>query len=364
MKFLCTMTFLLMMLSHPVQAANMLSIRQLNEQAPQRWTECYQTRWQEICIDVLPSLPNTDTLPILKVIPDLSAPDLAHIASIWAGETRDRGTFNIYQVDPPQRDRKAEENAKTYIYFPPFENTDYHGLTFADLMAEAEDRIMSINHGEWRVSPPLSLSINIPSVEQASNFHWLSCSLLFLQELRHIPVLTHALSGVDDSRDGLPFYKPFLTYQADPSGYARMGGRKVKISEVLSEDVPLLDFSLIRAAIEKEIAEGRIRKVFDVELGYALYNDPGATREQGTAWMKESVFYTLPVWAVNCYYIENGEKQMRDYTGRDVPERSAIEYKTVIINAQTGKVMDRADNRPITAEYHGFISWDDVGINP
>lgn len=365
MKFLYTMTILFfMMLPHPSQAANMLSIRQLKEQLPERWTQSYQTKWREVSVDVVPFAPEADTLPILKVVPDLSAPDSTKLGPTWAGEIRDRGTFNVYQVDPPQRDKKAGEKAKTITFYPPFEDTDYHGLTFADLIAEAEDRIVRIHHGEWRMSPPLRLSINIPSAEQANDLHWLSYSLNFSQELVQIPILIHALSGVDDPKDGLPIYLPFLSYQGNPSGYARVGGRKVNLSEVVAEDVPLLDFSHIRAAIEEEITAGRIRKIFDVELGYALYNEPGATREQGTAWMKKTVFYALPVWAINCYYIENGEKQMRDYTDNDVPERSVFEYKTLIINAQTGKIMDRADNRPVTAEYPGFISWDEAGINP
>lgn len=126
-----------------------------------------------------------------------------------------------------------------------------------------------------------------------------------------------------------------------------------------------MNFSTIKQSIEKEIEDGHIRKIFDVELGYALYNEPGAIRTvPDYSWVKDAVFYALPMWAVNCYYVDDPAKELRDYSGRDVPERGVMEYKTLWINAQTGKVIDRKNNRTDAADYPGFISWEEAGGRP
>lgn len=118
---------------------------------------------------------------------------------------------------------------------------------------------------------------------------------------------------------------------------------------------------MVRASLEEEILAGHIRKIFDIDFGYALYNELGANRTGGGKESEPHQFYTVPAWRVNCYYIESGKKEMRDYSKWDVPERSEIEYKTVLVNAQTGKVMDRADHSEGCTDYRGFISWEDIG---
>ncbi len=44
-----------------------------------------------------------------------------------------------------------------------------------------------------------------------------------------------------------------------------------------------------------------------------------------------------------------------------MPERGEMEYKMLIVNAQTGVVMDRANNRKGCGDYLGFISFKEAG---
>ncbi|MPM69216.1 hypothetical protein SDC9_116160 [bioreactor metagenome] len=67
---------------------------------------------------------------------------------------------------------------------------------------------------------------------------------------------------------------------------------------------------------------------------------------------------------MNCHYVDNPAKELRDYSGWDVEERAVMEYKTVLINAQTGKVIDRNYNRTDAADYPGFITWEEAGGRP
>ncbi|MEG2604862.1 MAG: hypothetical protein RSB91_07975, partial [Clostridia bacterium] len=132
----------------------------------------------------------------------------------------------------------------------------------------------------------------------------------------------------------------------------------MKIADTIAEDVPLCGFDKIKETLDKEITAGHVRKIFDVDLGYTLYNTPGMTNKSG--FQRTAVFYAIPAWQVHCLYVDSGKKEMRDYSGLDVDERNTQEAKTVLINAQTGEIIPSLEKEKGCLDYQGFISWEEA----
>ena len=364
------LSFLLIgMLLHSGKAEEMQSIHQLKRHAPERWEQTYHAHGREIPVDVQPFIPDIIEFPIIKAVFDFNVPDVSKLDKGWQSLVRDDGVFRIYFGEHSPVKKSAKAYTTTSEYFPPFDlDKTYaqHGsLTLRESMSHLQLIMQATNHGEWFLNEPTRLSVNLTTkgkegeVLGSETFHF-----SFVPAFKGIPIICHAINGIDSPKDASIGVFPFLHFGIGTPGIMDISGIKLTTTEILAEDVPLKVFSAIQECIEEEIRAGHIRKVFDLQLGYVLYNEPGSSRKPGYDWMKTAQFYALPAWVVSCHYIDNPTKDMRDYSGRDVPERSVIEYKTLLINAQTGIVMNREDNRIEAADYTGFISWEDIGGRP
>lgn len=137
------------------------------------------------------------------------------------------------------------------------------------------------------------------------------------------------------------------------------------IKTVLAEDVPLCSFDKVLAVVESEIEAGHIRKIYEIELGYVLYNEPGVYRSrknsERTAYEQYQTVhhYARPMWQVNCLYVEKTTAELRDVSGYTDDERNSIDYYQLLIDAQTGELVEQNTARD-RCEYKGFISWEDV----
>ena len=371
MKKLCMLAFLLCALLLPFagHADNMISLRQLNERLPTRWKQSYQTKWRKISVDTMPYVPQAETFPILKMVPDFTVPDVSGLSKRWTSGIREGAGFYISLEDHHRAENETKGETQTFLYYPPFENgrayAEHNDLTIGEAIDYLKQVMDTIRYGEWRYDRPHKLQVNLTTSKKSGEAlipEGYSFSLM--QEMGGIPVLCHVLDGVDEPRDEVHRLFISLLYQVRDFDAIAITGQKLRLTDILAEDVPLLDFSQIRESIEQEIMAGHIRKIFDVELGYALYNEPGASRKPGYEWIQSAVFYALPVWAVRCHYVDGPTKELRDYLGLDVPERAVMEYKTVLINAQTGKMIDRLDNRREASDYPGFLSWEKANVRP
>ena len=373
MRKICLVTLLACLALLPLtgSAQAYLTVKQMLEQPPARWTQVYETKWRTVSIDVQPMLPQADKIPVLKVVPDFWQPDVSALGAGWKSEVRDNSTFQAYLNDADQDERGAHGETTTTYYYPPFNMNDSYAqgndLTLGDVLSHLKSIIIAMGEDplQWQYDRPVNIMVNT-TVSKSTGKLLLpgSYAIRLNQQLQDIPVLCHVLEGVDDESDQEMRLRIGLTFQTRTLESVSLGGKQVKVTDVLADDVPLCDFSKVKAAIEEEIQAGHIRKIFDVELGYALYNEPGVSRKPGAEWIKAAVFYAVPVWHVNCYYVENGKGEIRDYKGTGVPERGEMEYKTMIVNAQTGEVIDRSNNRKGCGDYAGFLSREDAGGKP
>ncbi len=342
--------------------------------AAARWTETFKTKWRTVEIDVQPIVPKVENMPILKVTPDMEVPDIPPLGEGWTSDwDAEFALFHAYLNGGGFDEvRHAEKKLGGVItsthYFPPYDMdrvyAENNNITLGGVIDRLKSTLTAIGEDpeDWWYNRPIDVMCN-KTVNKETGKYLLpgDYTISLEQQLSGIPLFHESVDHTvkRSMKQEVGFTTVFSFDMRTPKAIC-FGWAKVKITEVLSQDVPLCAFSSVQATLEKEMNAGHIRKIFDIDLGYALYHEPGIVR--GADHPKGVIYYALPVWRVNCHYVENAKKGMRDYTGLDVPERGVIEYRTFLIDAQTGKLID--SEKKGAADYKGFISWDKAGGKP
>ena len=140
----------------------------------------------------------------------------------------------------------------------------------------------------------------------------------------------------------------------------------VEETELLTQDIPLCSWKTIKSRIEEKIKSGHIQKLYSVRLGYVVYNDAYYPKDMPSMFDAEC-YYLVPTWVVECIYMDK-PKQTWSYPGKQHDELSDNEkagrdYRIVMLNAQTGEMMDYFDTSLYgrgDPRYKGFLSWEDV----
>ena len=314
-------------------AEDWLSIADMPQ--PPRWTATFQAGKFTVEVDVQPTIPDVDALPVLKAVPEADAMQGSWLALVGSFETTSKsmGSGILY---PP-----LDENAPCTP----------SGLTLAMGKAVAAEAFADMGEN----------GCDLTHIDHVKRFYTKTADAItvrFFATLRGVPLWGHAIDSVRGCADNeLVFYPHYnLTYQ-DAENY-RISGYTVLESAVLAEDVPLCSFDRVRETIQAEIEAGHIRAVYAVDLGYALYNEPGATREPGLEWLQTAEFYVVPAWRVLCLYTADAGKAL-PASAYASPYTSLYEL-TLYVNAQTGELLDPTQRGNDCAPFTGFLSWEDV----
>ena len=101
-------------------------------------------------------------------------------------------------------------------------------------------------------------------------------------------------------------------------------------SDVLYQDIPLLSFDELKYQVEELINKGYVRDIFSVNLGYVQFDTENSAEQA-----------LVPAWVVWCEYQQEGPQAERE---GPLYEDGSLEdepyYRPLIINAQTGKMID------------------------
>lgn len=103
---------------------------------------------------------------------------------------------------------------------------------------------------------------------------------------------------------------------------------------MLQSDIPLLPFDSVKGKVEALIYAGYVRAVDRVALGYVQF-DTENRQEQ----------LLLPAWVVWCEYQQDGPQAERSgpfYTDGWLEDEPY--YRPIIINAQSGEIIDPENN--------------------
>lgn len=373
----------IMMLFSVACAEEWISIADVREQTPARWTQTYETKWRTITVDAEIRVPEVDKVPVMLVEGGADAALLMAEKTGWDDLSATMGYSlrwgNPWPDYPSKLDGKrldADQYGGTTFYsgiepdgcYVPMSET-----TLADICAMADDTLTrsGIDPASYTHHTPFHMwSQRMFFYGKKKDALPGSLFVEFRAKMAGVPVMSHIFQSVY-TEGGWARDDEFLEYPTSRIIYHGYGEYMGTISlwcanpvEVLAEDIPLLPFERIVSAIETEINAGHIRKIYEIELGYVLYNEPGKfiTSKPGEARVAELAaarYYLRPMWQVNCLYKDTATGKLRSKPSDSDDERNTLDYYQLLIDAQTGEIVKRS-NAQDRCEYKGFISWEDV----
>lgn len=367
MKVLIALLALLMLPLASASAGEYQSIRELRQQTPARWTKSYETKWRDIEVDAEVFVPEVDHVPILRVCGGVKQPVPSAEEAGWDRVEARTPYHLVLMNDNPQYPLKVNGKrvdsptalGNWYKGFAP-ENTyvPMDDTTFGEIVAMAEESLRRAGYdpADFLLHRPNHLwthHIYEKGTKEDLLPGYMSMELRPL--LAGIPVLGPIQEKVSFAQDSI------CVFSDANVGYDGYTGRLLHIflsvfsvDEVLAEDVPLCPFDQVMQAVEKEINAGHVRKIYEIELGYVLYSDPDFhTDKKGRDRFDGACFFMKPAWQVNCLYVDSPSEKLRDSSSYTDDERNTLDYRQLIIDAQTGKLLTSKDGYL----YSGFTPW-------
>ena len=181
-----------------------------------------------------------------------------------------------------------------------------------------------------------------------------------------IPIITSANSGYietgknRDAFDALYFSCPWIDTSYYSDDYMNASFSNVfKVKKVISKNVELCGFDLIYNVLENYINEGKIKKIYSINLGYVIYLDKNEEysdkKEKNGKQRDYSDYLLVPTWVVMCSYSENDSNNDKaNISSENDCERQDLNYQNIFIDAQTGKLHDpkKVGSESFYAELH------------
>lgn len=352
-------------------AQDYYTLPQVREQAKDAWQQTYTAHGREIVVDVVPHVPAADQVPMVQYTVEKLAP---------TDDPMGRWTLHEAQGMPGSVMIEADLAAVTRNYDA---GNIWHGeydmqRQYIPGNPHTLGQIMNLLRGVLKDSGlgPDLLYLNHPfSVQQAiyksaNGVQEAAPGMLVIeiyQSLRGLPLVGDPYKAFLYGAESLVV--PGQTSSAlvlSPSQFVIFVQVINKEVKELASDLPLASFGQVVSALEGEINAGRLRQVFQMTLGYAMFADKGNKMKEPIDWNAEDTFYACPVWSVDCMYVEDARKKLTDYSapqwaglGKDL--YNTLEYKRLLVNAQTGKLIDPASKSAYRMVHEGFLSWEDVG---
>lgn len=383
MKRLICAFLLLTLLCTSALAEEWVSIGELREQTPARWTKVYQTKWRTITIDAEISIPQADKVPVILIEGGAAEPAFTASEIGWDSIRFDGAYQLVIHRDYPAYPKKLNgvrlgtsyAAGNWYSGFAP-ENqyVPLDDITYGEIAGRVKAAISALGYDpeDYLIDDPVHLwAQHVGEYGKKNDVLPGYIFIDFLTKVEGIPVLSHVHETVrGDSGTALgdsEFWQDVdcgATYHGYLGDLSSLRLKPVKVSQTLAEDIPLLSFDAVIAAIEEEINAGHIRKIYEIKLGYVLYNEPGKfhTAKPGEARVAESHaarYYARPMWLVNCLYKDSAAGKLRSKPSDSDDERNTLDYHQLLIDAQTGQVVTRTSAQD-RCEYKGFIPWADV----
>ena len=378
--------------------AEYIDIRALRSQNQSRWTQTYQTKWRDVDIDAAVIVPQADALPVLLLTNGAEAP------LVSAEEAGFEGVMNApYSVcwynDGPAYPSKLDgkqlnqhiEPREVYNSGIVLENTyvPMSEITFGEICDRVERMITSTGYdaSAYGFRSPTRLDVNhmfYYGYKEDAMPGGIGVDFRFL--ISGIPVFSHIYEAVFDHYNGESrvdeiFALPgcHASYSAYDDRFHNLSLWRAKVEEIIASDIPLCPLSQVIAALEPEITAGHIRKIFELELGYVLYNEPGVyharkepmvegrnTQKGIDAALDVSLaertavrYYARPMWQVNCLWVKSPSGELRETASYTEDERNTLDYYQLLVDAQTGELVRESTDYD-RCEFKGFLSWEDV----
>lgn len=384
-RYVCQLKRLLLILllttlcmSQAIGETKYVSMAQLKGETAAGWHETYEAHGRTISVDVSVRLPEGNALPIVEVAFDHRTPILTAEESGWDEvETREDVTLLLSHNDPVMpkklegkavnRSPKAVENwyegfAPTNRYVPMCD------ISFGEICDQlcAELTRFGFDPADYQIDSPQHVWAQHWFYEGQEKDAFPGHILISIrQRIGGVSLLGHVLDTVCNhqghetrSDENVASFGLSTGYDGYTNQVSHMFINAAVVTKEIAVDVPLCNFGDIQAATQKEIDAGHIRKVYEIELGYVLYNQPGQYRPSHQEMDYEAArFVAKPVWQLSCLYADSPKAALRGTEEAD--ERNSLDYRQLLIDAQTGEFIEESNDYD-RCEYKGFLSWDEV----
>ena len=339
------------------------------------WRETYQAYGRTIQVDLEIEVPAVDKAPVLLV---------EEMPALDEQRQRELDAFynHVQDVNPINAsDFRSDDYATTWAYKLPYRLDEKAGETmltvkwprraqmaydwtkaYADnnplTLQDAFDIALERFHD---VFPDIDLMVKDVALEDrylnkktGEPIREMGGYLMICRQLFHgIPQITRAdrtflavLSS--DAVDEIPFvgdYEVRATVVADDaySLFCKM----IREMAVLHEDIPLLPFDDVKPAIAALVQSGNVRNVYKVQLAYVVFDNPDDLN---------NTFVLLPCWVAWCEYYRDAKEEMSVFD-KNAPYFETFWYRPIILNAQTGALLDPKSVDPLRARCPEIIPW-------
>ena len=169
-----------------------------------------------------------------------------------------------------------------------------------------------------------------------------------------VPIIASANSGYiktgtgknKELFDALYFSRPMISAFYYSNDYMNIILSNVfKKKELVIENVELCGFDKIYDSIENYVNEGKIKRIYSINLGYVIYleqNEEYSSKKEKNGEKRDySEYILIPTWVVMCSYSEdNSNDGKSDISSFDDYEREDLNYQKIFIDARTGKLHD------------------------
>lgn len=325
------------------------------------WQQTYKTHGRTVTIDLTPTAPDVQTIPVLTVRPAFWQPEAtADVAWTVQTERIAADAFSLSCKDTrPQGDLHDGEPVTACFYPPLDEDSPYargNDLTIRRVLAKVEEVFTDIGNAHFGLDGDHLAYVDTQTAvdRQGNLLRPADMRLNLTMTLRGVSVWGHVLDAIG-VRDNEYWYRPMIYVTMHDEGWYEISGRTVEKISLLHEDVPLCGWDTVKSTLEEEIEAGRIRRIDRIDLGYALCNEPGARCKPGSGWEKTVTFYAVPAWRCVCVYTSSASNKLSEETMTN-PMPSQY-YRTVYVNAQTGELFDPRNKSKDRGAVPEIITW-------
>jgi len=311
---------------------------------------------EEKLISVPVEIPRVDMLPVLK---------LSYVADAGYCLNSDEGwdmkvsklTGSLHVSRGNTENQGADEEK---AFFAPVRNEDVFGTTenyrqIIEPLSRILSQIDGINAEEWDLKQPDGTVYRQIFTSGAGQDDSHSFFMEFRQCFHGIPVFRHMFYYMKSTVANevlSPVTGIFYSYRdMENLSFTLTQNQEV---EVLAEDIPLRPFKSASATIREYIDRNEITAIYRISLGYVLYNEPGATTKIK---QEHREYYAVPMWKIECF-TKDSENKISDPESEEA--RLSNSSVVMLLDAQTGEMLDLESIEKDRSDYKGFISWDEV----
>ena len=377
---------LIRMMMAAASAQEYQTVSQLRESVPARWTTTIETKWRDVAIDAEIVTPDVEAIPVVKVGYDLHPSPLTPEESGWTivDDSYQTTGMLIYQDDdlgkPP---RKIEGRKVGGMAVPKgaWYDTCEPDRAYIPMCDVTYSEIIDMVSAELeRFGYPVE-DFDLETPAELRLFQWCFAGtredaapgyfdISLYPKVKGVTVYGHILDAVHDTRgerrrrDGFwEKMRSHVCYDGIRGGLSDLCFRHPIPVETVAEDVPLCAFDEIQKSLEREIKKGRVRKIYEISLGYIFYCEPGVYVPDSGEYDYANIFYDVkPMWRVNCLKASGAQKELEEaYSDGMVTddERNTVAYTQFLVDAQTGEIIGQSDAAD-RSMFPGFLTWEDV----